>query len=63
MGTMAEAVSRTTVVEDYLSTSYTPDRELIDGRLEVKPMPTMLHEFVQSLLVRWFLNHNTCRDC
>lgn len=57
MASIAEAVSRVVSVEEYLHTSYKPDRELIDGRLEEKPKPTMLHGFVQSLLSHWFLNH------
>ncbi len=57
MVTVAEAVSRIVSVEEYLNTSYRPDRELIDGRLEEKPMPTRLHGFVRALISQWFLNH------
>ncbi len=57
VGTIAEAVSRIISVEEYLNTSYRPDRELVDGRLEEKPMTTMLHSYVQGLLSQWFLNH------
>ena len=44
-------------VEEYLRTGYRPDRELIDGCLKEKSMPTELHAFVQSLLGYWFIAH------
>ncbi len=57
MGAIAEAATQIVSVEEYLNTRYRPDCELIDGRLEEKPMPTRLHSYVQSLLGQWFLNH------
>ncbi len=42
-------------LEEYLETSYHPDVEYIDGYLKEKPMPTLLHGFVQMLLGSWFL--------
>ena len=44
-------------VEEYLRTTYRPDRELVDGTLREKPMPTGLHGFVQSMISTWFANH------
>ena len=44
-------------VEQYLQSSFEHDMELIDGELKERPMPTQLHSFVQSLLCRWFGNH------
>ena len=46
-------------VAEYLRTSYRPDRELVDGRLREKPMPTRLHGFVQALIAAWFVQHMT----
>lgn len=44
-------------VEEYLRTTYRPDREYIDGELREKPVPTDLHGTVQMLIGQWFLNH------
>ena len=44
-------------VEEYLRTSWKPDRELIGGELKEKPMPTKLHGFVQAAISGWFLQH------
>lgn len=57
MGAVAEAVNRMVSVDEYLNSSYRPDCELIDGRLEEKPMPTRLHSYVQVLIGQWFQNH------
>ena len=43
--------------EEYLRTRYRPDRELIDGELREKPMPTRLHAYTQMLIGHWFLLH------
>lgn len=40
--------------EEYLRTSYRPDRELINGELREKAAPTKLHGFVQAMLGYWF---------
>ena len=44
-------------IETYLSTSYRPDVEFIDGRLEEKPLGTWDHGFIQGLIFAWFLQH------
>ena len=44
-------------VEEYLRTSYQPDRELISGELKEKPMPSRLHGYVQMLVGHWFAMH------
>ncbi len=43
--------------EEYLRTSYHPDRELIDGELLEKPMPARIHGFVQAMISVWFGMH------
>ncbi len=52
--TLPSATGRLIRVEEYLRTSYRPDRELIDGELREKPMPTVLHGFVQMVIGSWF---------
>ena len=47
---MSSAITSLSVVE-YLSGSFTPACEYIDGTLRQKPMPTKLHAFMQFLLV------------
>ncbi len=42
---------------EYLRTSYQPDRELINGELRGKPMPTRLHGIVQMMIGIWFGMH------
>ncbi len=44
-------------IEAYLSTSYHPDVEFIDGRLEEKPLGTWDHGRIQILIGGWFLRH------
>ncbi len=44
-------------IETYLSTSYRPDVEFIDGRLEEKPLGTWDHGRLQGLIFAWFLQH------
>ncbi len=44
-------------IEEYLRTSYRPDVEFLDGRLEEKSMGTWDHGFIQGLLFGWFLKH------
>ncbi len=53
MGESAVLVSE----EEYLRSSYRPDRELIDGELKEKAMPTRLHSSVQMFIGHWFLLH------
>ncbi len=52
-----DAVAAPVSVEEYLRTSYRPDRELVDGELKEKPMPTDLHGIVQSMISVWFGTH------
>ncbi len=44
-------------IEQYLGMYWRPDRELVDGQLEEKPMPSGLHSFVQIMLGHWFSLH------
>ena len=44
-------------IEEYLKTSYHPDVEFIDGRLEEKPLGTWDHSRLQMLIGGWFLRH------
>ena len=44
-------------IEEYLRTSYRPDVEFIDGRLEEKALGTWDHGFIQGLIFAWFLQH------
>ncbi len=51
------AQAKLITLEEYLRTSYHPDVEYIDGRLEEKPMGSFDHGFLQGLLFGWFLKH------
>lgn len=51
------ATRQSVTVEEYLSSSFEHDMELIDGQLKERPMPTPLHAFVQGLLCYWFVKH------
>ncbi len=44
-------------LQEYLSTNYRPDVELVDGRLKEKPMVGFRHGVVQIALSLWFWNH------
>ena len=44
-------------LEQYLHTSYEPDREYIDGEVVEKNMGKFSHARVQALLAAWFGNH------
>lgn len=44
-------------IEEYLRTSYRPDVEFLDGRLQEKPLGTWDHGFIQGLIFAWFLQH------
>lgn len=52
-----DPANRFVSVEEYLSTSYEHDPELIDGRLVERPMPTRLHGLVQIRIGHWFAMH------
>lgn len=43
-------------VEDYLSTSYSPDREYIDGRIVERNLGEKPHSTVQANLIHYFMN-------
>ncbi len=58
METLAEGQRAVAVsVEEYLRTSYSPDREYIDGELREKPVPSEAHGFAQMFIGQWFSNH------
>ena len=44
-------------IETYLSTSYCPDVEYLDGVLKEKPVVQIVHGRVQVLIGMWFENH------
>src|SRR4051812_29379188 len=46
-------------VDEYLSTSYRPDVEFVDGVLIEKGMPTVFHGLLQAILIVWFRTHET----
>jgi len=41
-------------IEDYLSTSYSPDREYIDGRIVERNLGEKTHSSIQANLLGWF---------
>lgn len=41
-------------LEEYLQTSYRPDREYIDGALKEKPVVGFAHGELQAILASWF---------
>jgi Uma2 family endonuclease len=43
-------------VEEYLSTSYSPDREYLDGRIVERNLGEKTHSAIQRNLVVWFAN-------
>ncbi|HZZ40638.1 MAG TPA: Uma2 family endonuclease [Acidobacteriaceae bacterium] len=43
-------------VEEYLSTSYRPDCDYVDGRVEERNLGTFDHAYIHGLLVQLFLN-------
>ena len=44
-------------MESYLQTSYSPDREYIDGELKEKPGVSSIHGRMQILIGMWFGQH------
>lgn len=44
-------------LEEYLATSYRPDREYINGELKEKPVVGFAHGETQAALSVWFWNH------
>ena len=51
------AVAAMVTLEEYLSTSYDPDREYVDGEIRERNVGKYEHARVQALLARWFGNH------
>jgi Uma2 family endonuclease len=41
-------------IEDYLSTSYSPDREYVDGRIVERNLGEKTHSAIQRSLIGWF---------
>jgi Uma2 family endonuclease len=41
-------------IEDYLSTSYSPDREYLDGRIVERNLGEKTHSSIQRNLIGWF---------
>ena len=57
---MIPVASRTAVsFEEYLATSYRPDFEYLDGRLEAKAVVSPAHGRTQALLAIWFGTHES----
>ena len=56
---MATAIASPTLLtlEEYLHTSYRPDRHFVDGYLEERNLGTRLHGRMQMLAGTWFFNH------
>jgi Uma2 family endonuclease len=44
-------------LEEYLRTSYHPDRDFVDGQVEERNLGEFEHARLQSLLIGWFLSH------
>jgi Uma2 family endonuclease len=44
-------------LEEYLGTSYRPDREYVDGEIRERNVGKWEHARVQALLAAWFINH------
>jgi Uma2 family endonuclease len=52
---MATAPAQPAVsVDEYLESSYRPDREYVDGYLVERSVPTFLHSLLQALLIAYF---------
>ena len=47
----------TVSVREYLSTSYRPDCDYVDGRIEVRNVGEFEHGYLQALLAQFFLNN------
>jgi Uma2 family endonuclease len=44
-------------LQQYLETSYRPDREYVDGELRERQVGKYEHARIQALLTAWFVNH------
>ncbi len=56
MSTASQPVGYVTE-EQYLSSSYEHEPELVDGQLLERPMPTPLHSWAQICIGQWFFMH------
>ena len=45
-------------VEEYLVSSYMPDREYVDGRLLERKLGEYDHSTTQPILLAWLINHD-----
>ncbi len=52
-------MSSTTLVsvQDYLATSYRPDRDFLDGELQERNLGELEHSRLQSAILAWFWTH------
>jgi hypothetical protein len=44
-------------VDEYLNTTYEQDVEFVEGRLVEKGMPTVFHQLLKAILLRWFYQY------
>jgi Uma2 family endonuclease len=49
-------------VDDYLNSSYSPDKEYVDGVLVERREPTIAHSLLQMILIRWFCEYEDALD-
>ena len=57
MATATQNVSSLLTLEEYLQTSYRPDRDFVDGVTEEREMGESEHSDVQAELIYWFRLH------
>ncbi len=53
----AHALPSLVSIEEYLTSSYEPDLEFVDGVLEEKNMGDWNHSFLQAVIASWFFSH------
>ena len=53
----APSLSRALTVEEYLRSSFRPDVDFIEGRLEERNLGEFDHARIQVLLVAWLMGH------
>jgi hypothetical protein len=51
------ATTANVAVEVYLRSSYEPDAEYVDGRIEERPMGEFDHALWQQAILKWFWLH------
>lgn len=59
---MATATQPTVSVDEYLKSTYHPDRDYVDGMLEERNLGEPEHAVVQGALVEWFRAHAKAWD-